>query len=77
MNVLPSKTLYERTVFMLCIVDSSSAGNEVFVTVEDVTMKYTDNATAVLERRLLDGVNHSYIQTEISKLNYQEKVDLS
>ena len=66
-------------MYVIFIADSSSAGNGVFVTVEDVTMKYTDNATAVLERRLLEGVNHSYIHTEISKLNNncQEKVDLS
>ncbi len=61
----------------LLVVGSSSAGNGVFVTVEDVTMKYTENATAVVERRLLEGVNHSYIHTEISKLNYRDKVDLS
>jgi hypothetical protein len=40
------------------------------VEVEDVTWRYTTNATAVFERRLLEGVNQSYVNTVMQETPY-------
>jgi peptide-N4-(N-acetyl-beta-glucosaminyl)asparagine amidase len=40
-------------------------------TVEDVTEKYTKNFTASLERRRNDGVNESYINEMLKKIEVE------
>ena len=39
--------------------------------IEDVTLRYTTNATSVSERRLMEGVNQSQVDLELTKLTNQ------